>query len=241
MRIAKAMSRAGLCSRREAERWVESGRVTINGSVLDTPAYVISENDAIMVDGNALMTPPSIRLWLYHKPIGQVTTHDDPEGRSTVFEAVNLGQDHILSVGRLDINSEGLLLMTNHGGLARALEHPKNKFARTYRVRVRGHINEEQLDALKKGVLIEGVQYGAVHVSWQGLKKGSSNNWLTVTLHEGKNREVRRVMAHCGLQVNRLIRDSYGDFKLGQLKPGVATEISGERLQKLLKQLGNIS
>jgi 23S rRNA pseudouridine2605 synthase len=222
-RIAKVMARAGLCSRREAERWIAEGRVAVNARTLESPAVTVGENDVITVDGKPLPQRPQARLWRYHKPEGLVTTHRDPEGRPTVFERLPKELGRVISVGRLDIASEGLLLLTNSGTLARRLELPSTGWTRRYRVRVFGTVNEKGLAGLGKGITVDGVRYGPVQA---GIDAASgSNTWLTLSLKEGKNREVRRVLEHLGLQVNRLIRVGYGPFQLGNLQRGEVEEV----------------
>lgn len=230
-RIAKVMARAGLCSRREAERWIEDGRVAVNGETLSSPAVTVTPDDAVVVDGKPLPKAQDSRLWVYHKPVGLVTTHKDPEGRPTVFDTLPKELGRVISVGRLDINSEGLLLLTNDGALARKLEHPSTGLLRRYRVRVHGHVNEDKLKELAGGITVDGVSYGAVHAVLD--KKTGRNAWVTVDIHEGKNREVRKVMAHIGLTVNRLLRVSYGPIELGPLKRGEITEVPGNVVRRL--------
>jgi 23S rRNA pseudouridine2605 synthase len=233
VRIAKAMARAGLCSRREAERWIGQGRVSVNGVVLTTPAFEVTPEDQVLVDGKPLPGPGPIRLWRYYKPKGLVTTHKDPQGRPTVFAALPAELPRVVSVGRLDFNSEGLLLLTTSGALARHLELPATGWLRRYRVRAHGRVTQEELDALKEGVEIEGVRYGPIEATLDSVK--GANVWLTVALREGKNREVRRVLARLGLEVNRLIRVSYGPFQLLDLKPGEAEPV---KARVLVDQVG---
>jgi 23S rRNA pseudouridine2605 synthase len=223
-RIAKRLARVGLCSRREAERWIAEGRVSVDGRRIDTPATLVSESSDIRVDGKKVGTPERARLWLYHKPPGLVVTAHDPEGRPTVFDALPRELPRVVSVGRLDLNSEGLLLLTNDGALARRLELPSSGWIRRYRVRVHGQIDQADLDRLREGVTIDGVSYGAIES--QVERQQRSNMWLSVALKEGRNREVRRVMAHLGLGVNRLIRVAYGPFTLGGLPAGETIEAS---------------
>lgn len=223
MRIAKAMAAAGLCSRREAERWIGAGRVSVNGKVLETPAVTVGKADTILVDGKPLPQAEGVRLWRYHKPKGLITTHKDPKGRKTVFEALPKDMPRVVSVGRLDVATEGLLLLTNSGELARHLELPSTGWLRRYRVRAKGNITQDKLNSLKDGVEIEGVRYGAVEARLDREK--GANVWLTVGLREGKNREVKRIAAHLGLEVNRLIRTSFGPFSLGDLQTGTLEEV----------------
>ena len=232
-RIAKVMARAGLCSRREAERWIDEGRVRINGKTLKSPAYDVARKDKIDVDGQPLPAREPVRLWRYHKPKGLVTTHRDPQGRKTVFDNLPDTLPRVISVGRLDFNTEGLLLLTNDGDLARYLELPATGWLRRYRVRAHGRVTEAQLQALSDGVTVEGVRYGPIEASFD--QRQGSNQWLTLGLREGKNREVRRVLGTLGLEVNRLIRVSYGPFQLLDLKPGQAELV---RRKVLTDQLG---
>jgi 23S rRNA pseudouridine2605 synthase len=232
-RIAKALARAGLCSRREAERWIAEGRVSVNGEVLASPARDVGPADRILVDGNPLPAPEPPRLWRYHKPKGLVTTHADPQGRETVFDKLPEGLPRVISVGRLDFNTEGLLLLTNDGALARHLELPATGWTRRYRVRAHGAITQEALGRLKEGVEIEGVRYGPVEATLD--KAQGSNVWLTLGLREGKNREVRKILESLGLTVNRLIRVSFGPFQLLDLQPG---EVEPVKRRVLIEQLG---
>ena len=222
-RIAKKMADAGLCSRREAERWILAGRVSVNGKKLETPAHVVSSEDKILVDGKPLKLKEKTRVWLYYKPTGLVTTHKDPQGRPTVFEKLPKSLPRVISVGRLDLNSEGLLLLTNDGEWARKMELPSSHLERTYRVRVHGVLTGEILSRLFKGVKIDGVQYAPANVSVE--KRQGTNTWVRMTLTEGKNREIRRLMAFFGLEVAKLIRISYGPYELGNLKNGEVKEV----------------
>jgi 23S rRNA pseudouridine2605 synthase len=233
MRIAKAMARAGLCSRREAERWIDQGRVSVNGKILKTPAFEVGPKDKVLVDGTPLPTSEPPRLWRYHKPRGLVTTHKDPQGRPTVFANLPPELPRVVSIGRLDFNSEGLLLLTNDGALARHLELPATGWLRRYRVRAHGRVSQAELDALKDGVEVEGVRYGPIEATLDSVQ--GANAWLTMALREGKNREVRRILAHLGLDVNRLIRISYGPFQLLELKPGAVEPV---KRRVLTEQLG---
>ncbi len=214
-RIAKVMARAGLCSRRDAEAWIEEGRVSVNGTVITSPALDVTKRDNIMVDGKLLPTRERTRLFLYHKPRGLVTTAKDPEGRTTVFERLPPGLPRVVTVGRLDINTEGLMLLTNDGGLSRVLELPETGWLRKYRVRAFGSINQAALDELAEGVTIDGMHYGPIEAALE--REQGDNVWLMIGLREGKNREVKRILEHLGLQVNRLIRVSFGPFQLGDL------------------------
>ncbi len=231
-RIAKIMARAGLCSRRDAEDWIKAGRVSVNGSVLETPAINIKAHDKVLVDGQPLPVRERTRLWLYHKPRGLVTTTSDPEGRSTVFEKLPEGLPRVITVGRLDINTEGLLLLTNDGGLARVLELPSTGWLRRYRVRAYGKVTQAQLDTLADGIALDGVLYGAIDAQLE--REQGDNVWITVALREGKNREVKKVLGHLGLDVNRLIRVSYGPFQLLDLDEGVVNEVRGRVLRDQL-------
>ena len=221
--IAKRLARAGLCSRREAERWIEAGRVAVDGRVLTSAALNVGPEAEITVDGRPLPAAERARLWRYHKPRGLLCTRHDPQGRKTVFEALPAGLPRVLTVGRLDLNSEGLLLLTNDGALARRLESPANGWLRRYRVRAFGHADPDRLAALAKGVTIEGVAYGSIdaHID----RDQGHNQWLTLRLREGKNREIRIVLDHVGLTVNRLIRTGFGPFQLGKLEPGAVAEV----------------
>ena len=233
MRIAKAIARAGLCSRRDAERWILAGRVSVNGKILDTPAFTVGPSDRVVVDGSPLPTSQAPRLFLYHKPAGLVTTARDEKRRPTVFAHLPHGLPRVVSVGRLDINSEGLLLLTNDGGLARYLELPAIALKRCYRMRLNGPVNPARLARLRHGVAVDGVRYGPMEARLEGPHRGS-NLWLVITLREGKNREIRKVMAHMGLQVSRLIRTAYGPFQLSHLPPGAAVEVPPNTLKEKL-------
>ena len=240
-RIAKYLARAGVASRREAEKLIEQGIVTVNGETLTTPAFKVTPDMDIRVDGTRIGKPEAPRLWRYHKPDGLVTTHKDPQGRPTVFDAIAGRLPRVISVGRLDLTTEGLLLLTNDGGLARQLELPSTGWTRRYRVRAFGRIKQHQLDALKDGVEIDGVRYGPIRAQLDQVQGG--NSWITLGINEGKNREVRNVMRHLGLTVNRLIRTAYGPFQLGKLRKGEFEEIPGKQLKeqlgkKLCEELG---
>ncbi|MBI5323142.1 pseudouridine synthase [Bradyrhizobium sp.] len=238
-RIAKVLARAGLASRRDAEEMVTQGRVTVNGRVINSPALDVTANDVVAVDGKQLPPRERTRLFMYHKPRGLMTTHADPEGRPTVFGNLPEGLPRLISIGRLDFNTEGLLLLTNDGGLARTLELPDTGWLRRYRVRAHGEVTQAQLDELKKGIEVDGVKYGPIDATLE--RDQGANVWLVFAIREGKNREVRNVMAHLGLEVNRLIRVSYGPFQLGELAEGQVEEVKtrvlreqlGERVAKL--------
>jgi 23S rRNA pseudouridine2605 synthase len=232
-RIAKVIARAGVCSRRDAERLIAEGRVTLNGKRLDTPAVNVTEADRVTVDGAPLPHAQTARLWRYHKPKGRVTTHRDPEGRPTVFEALPPELPRVISIGRLDFNTEGLLLLTNDGALARHLESPANGWLRRYRVRAHGDISQAELDKVQDGVEIEGIRYGPIEARLDRVK--GANVWITLGIREGKNREVRKVMEHLRLGVTRLIRLSFGPFALGDLEVGQIEEV---KRRVIAEQLG---
>jgi 23S rRNA pseudouridine2605 synthase len=231
-RIAKFLARAGLCSRRDAERWIADGRVSVDGAVLTTPATTVTLASAVRVDGRPVEGPDRPRLWRYHKPKGLVTTHHDEKDRPTVFAALPAGLPRLISVGRLDLTAEGLLLLTNDGGLARRLELPATGWVRRYKARVHGAVDPTGLAALADGIVIGGVAYGPIRAGLERLQ--GSNAWIAMALAEGKNREVRRVLEALGLQVTRLIRLSYGPFQLGNLAPGAVAEVPQKALAEQL-------
>ena len=231
-RIAKRLARAGLCSRREAERWITAGRVEVDGVVLDSPALVVGEGARIVVDGQPLPAAGRSRLWRYHKPAGLITTHRDPRGRPTVFDALPEGLPRLVSVGRLDLTSEGLLLLTSDGALARRLELPATGWKRRYRVRLHGRPEEAALARLAGGIEVEGVRYGPIEARLE--RQQGANAWLSVGLTEGRNRELRRVFEHLGFSVNRLIRIAYGPFQLGRLESGEVREVPAKVLREQL-------
>jgi 23S rRNA pseudouridine2605 synthase len=233
-RIAKVIARAGLASRREAEAWIAAGRVAVNGEVIASPARNVTALDRVAVDGEPLPVRERTRLFLYHKPRGLLTTHADPAGRPTIFAGLPKDLPRLVSVGRLDLNTEGLLLLTNDGGLARVLELPATGWLRRYRVRAHGSVTQDQLDVLRQGVTIDGIRYGAIESTVDRVQ--GSNIWLTFAIREGKNREVKNVLGHLGLAVNRLIRVSFGPFQLGDLAEAAIEEV---RTRTLREQLGD--
>ncbi len=240
-RIAKVIARAGLASRREAEGWIAAGRVAVNGATISSPALNVTRADKIVVDGRPLPGAERTRLFLYHKPRGLVTTSSDPQGRPTIFGALPQHLPRLISIGRLDLSTEGLLLLTNDGGLARALELPATGWLRRYRVRAYGKVTQLQLDALRDGVTVDGIHYGPIEATLD--REQPSNVWITFAIREGKNREVRNVLRYLGLHVGRLIRVSFGPFQLGELAEGevaeVATRVLRDQLgEKLTKAAG---
>jgi 23S rRNA pseudouridine2605 synthase len=238
-RIAKLLARAGVASRREIERMIADGRVALDGKVLDTPATILPSLRGVTVDGKPVTAAEATRLFAFHKPTGLITAERDPAGRATIYSALRnaLPRDagRVMPVGRLDLNTEGLLLLTNDGGLKRQLELPASGVPRTYRARAFGHVSQAQLDDLIEGVTIDGVRYGAIDAN---LERGSGRNvWVEMTITEGKNREVRRVLEYLGLKVNRLIRTGYGPFALGDLPRGQAVELKGKLVDRFLADL----
>ncbi len=234
-RLAKTMARHGLCSRRQAEQWIKDGRVRVNQEFIRTPAFNVTDTDIIEVDGTAITEKRGTRVWLYHKPAGLVVTESDPEGRPTVFEEfARRSLPRVMTVGRLDINTEGLLMLTNDGGLKRTLELPATGWLRRYRVRAHGRISQERLDKLKHGITVEGVKYGPIDAKLE--REQGSNVWLIIALSEGKNREIKNVLAALGLQVNRLIRTSFGPFQLGDIPVGAIETVKARVLQDQLGQ-----
>lgn len=243
-RIAKVIARAGLCSRREAERWIEHGQVFVNGKKITSPALNVTADDKITVNGEPLPRAQDIRLWRYHKPKGLVTTNSDPEGRTTVFDALPDTLPRVIAVGRLDLATEGLLLLTTDGGLARHLELPSTGWLRRYRVRAHGRVSQKKLDRLAEGVEIEGVRYAPATATLD--KSQGANSWITIALKEGRNREVKRLLGSLDLQVNRLMRTSYGPFILGDLKPGQVGEVKRHVIadqigKKMAQEIGMLS
>ena len=237
-RIAKVLARAGVASRRDAEKLIEAGRIKVNGKVLDTPATKVTSKDKILFDDKPIADKEPPRMWRYHKPDGLVTSHRDEKGRPTVFASLPKSLGRVISVGRLDITSEGLLLLTNDGELARALEHPSTGFSRRYRVRAYGRITQAQLDTLMDGIMIEGKKTGPIEATLESTK--GDNHWIAVTIREGKNREVRRALQEVGLHVNRLIRVSFGPFMLSDLPKGETAEIKNKELSTKLGHLVDI-
>lgn len=242
-RIAKAMARAGIASRREVERLIGLGKVAVNGKILDTPATLVTRDDVITVNGKPIGAAQATRVWRYHKPSGLVTSHNDPGGRPTVFDALPSSLPRVISVGRLDLNTEGLLILTNDGELSRALELPQTELVRQYRARARGRVTQLQLDSLKDGVTVDGVRYGPIEARLEKAVdkadtegRGPANLWISVSITEGKNREVRKVLEHLGLTVNRLIRLAYGPFQLGTLPVGSVEEVGPRVIRELLAE-----
>lgn len=229
-RIAKFLSRAGVASRRDAEVMIEAGRVRMNNEAVTHPAIFVKKGDTVLVDGKPVNEPERTRLFRYHKPEGLVTTHKDPEGRPTVFERLPPGLPRLISVGRLDLTSEGLLLLTNDGALSRQLELPATGWLRRYRVRVHGGVSQEKLKRLAEGMVVDRVKYGPIEAMIDSVQR--SNTWLSISLREGKNREIRRVMQALDLPVTRLIRVAYGPFQLGTLPRGAAEEVNGKVLRE---------
>ncbi|WP_366140293.1 pseudouridine synthase [uncultured Roseobacter sp.] len=232
-RIAKILSRAGVASRREAERMIAAGRIAVNGATIDSPALNVTDSDTITVDGAPIKAPEPPRLWLFHKPTGLVSTDSDEKGRETIYSALPEDMPRVMSIGRLDLNSEGLLLLTNDGGVKRKLELPSTGWLRRYRARVNGRPTDTMLEPLRKGLTVEGEQFQPMTVTLD--RQQGANAWLTIGLREGKNREIRRALGDIGLTVNRLIRISYGPFQLGELKLGAVEEV---RRRILRDQLG---
>ena len=232
-RLAKVIARSGLCSRRDAEDWIREGRVAVNGKIVKTPAFNVTERDQIKVDGEPLAARQGTRVWLYHKPPGLVVTEKDPEGRPTIFDKLaEEGLPRVVTIGRLDINTEGLLLLTNDGGLKRVLELPATGWLRRYRVRAFGTITQAQLDRLKDGIEVDGIKYGPIEATLE--RQQGSNVWLLVALREGKNREIRKVFEHFNCKISRLIRLSYGPFQLGGLSKGTIKEVPAKVLKSFI-------
>jgi 23S rRNA pseudouridine2605 synthase len=235
-RIAKVIARAGVCSRRDAERLIAEARVKINGEIVDTPARKVEPADLVEVNGTALPAREASRLWRYHKPAGLIVSHRDPKGRQSVFDVLPKDLPRVVSIGRLDFTTEGLLLLTNDGELERKLELPATGWTRRYRVRVHGTVEQPALDRLKQGITIAGIRYGPIEARIE--RKQGTNSWTSFALKEGKNREIKRVCEHLGLQVNRLIRISFGPFQLGDLAKGEVEEVPTRILRDQLGGLG---
>ena len=231
-RIAKFMARSGVCSRRQAEELIKQQRVTVNGETITSPAFNVEGNEKILLDGEKLPAVEGTRLWLYYKPVGLLTTHKDTDNRPTVFDNLPAGMPRVISVGRLDLNSEGLLLLTNNGELSRKLELPQNGWSRRYKVKVHGFVDLKKLAKLADGVTVDGINYGPVKAELESEQ--GTNSWLTITLNEGKNSEIRKLMKSIDLDVARLIRLSYGPFQLGSLKKGEVREVPGKVLKEQL-------
>jgi 23S rRNA pseudouridine2605 synthase len=242
-RIAKLLARAGVASRREVERMIAEGRIALNGERLETPATILPSLSGVTVDGKPVAAPERARLFRFHKPAGLLTAERDPGGRPTIYTALRNalppGTPRLMPVGRLDLNTEGLLLLTNDGELKRAMELPANAVPRTYRARAFGQVSQAQLEDLMDGVVIDGVRYGAIDANLE--RRTGRNQWIELTLTEGKNREVRRVLEHLGLKVSRLMRTSYGPFRLGDLPRGAADEVKKHELERFLSSLKNSS
>ena len=233
-RIAKIIARAGLASRRESEKLILDGKVKVNGKTISSPALNLSSDDVVEVDCKLLSPPEKTRIWMYHKPVGLISTSKDEKNRPTIFDKLPSEMPRVLSIGRLDLNSEGLLLLTNDGELKRRLELPSTGWLRSYRVRVKGRLNENMLEPLRQGISVDGTQFKPMQVSFD--RQTGANAWLSIGLREGKNREIRKALSFLGLSVNRLIRISFGDFELGKLKKGEIEEVRSSRLKTLFKK-----
>lgn len=234
-RIAKWLARAGVASRRECETLIENGKVTVNGRRLTSPAFKVTGQETIQVNGKRIKPPEPTRLWRYHKPSGLITTTNDPAGRRTIFDELPQHLPRTVTVGRLDLTTEGLLLLTNDGELARTLELPRNEFRRSYRARAHGRVTPEKLAELKAGIVVDGIEYAPIIAELE--RETGTNNWIRVELTEGKKREVRRALEAVGLEVNRLIRTDYGPFTLGDLKPGAVEEVTASQIREELGPL----
>ena len=233
-RIAKIIARAGLASRRESEKLILDGKVKVNGKTISSPALNLSKDDVVEVDGKLLSPPEKTRIWMYHKPVGLISTSKDEKNRPTIFDKLPNEMPRVLSIGRLDLNSEGLLLLTNDGELKRRLELPSTGWLRSYRVRVKGRLNENMLEPLRRGISVDGTQFKPMQVSFD--RQTGANAWLSIGLREGKNREIRKALSLLGLSVNRLIRISFGDFELGKLKKGEIEEVRSSIVKTLFKK-----
>ncbi len=237
-RIAKVIARSGACSRREAERLIEAGKVTVDGKRITSPALNVTDENVVIVNGEPLAAKEEAKLWLFHKPKGCLTTTSDPQGRKTVFEIIPKSLPRVISVGRLDYNTEGLLLLTNSGALARHLELPSTGWIRRYKVRAYGKIDNNKLDLLRAGAEIDGIKYAPAKIELE--KTQGENNWMIISIAEGKNREIRRMLDFANLEVNRLIRTSYGPFQLGSLPPREVKQISGKVIKEQIN-FGSVS
>ena len=233
-RIAKIIARAGLASRRESEKLILDGKVKVNGKTISSPARNLSRDDVVEVDGKLLSPPEKTRIWMYHKPVGLISTSKDEKNRPTIFDKLPNEMPRVLSIGRLDLNSEGLLLLTNDGELKRRLELPSTGWLRSYRVRVKGRLNENMLEPLRRGISVDGTQFKPMQVSFD--RQTGANAWLSIGLREGKNREIRKALSLLGLSVNRLIRISFGDFELGKLKKGEIEEVRSSIVKTIFKK-----
>ena len=241
-RIAKIIAASGYCSRRQAEELISHGRVKVNGKIIDSPALLITDQ-AIKIDNKLISAPQALKVWVFHKPKGYIVSNNDPQSRKTIFDILPDSLPRVITVGRLDINTEGLLILTNNGEAARYMELPQNKWIRNYRVRVYGKIDIEKLDRLKNGIKIDGIYYASIKVEIDREEEKSNskaNSWLKISLSEGKNREVKKVLEYCGLQVNRLIRISFGPFHLGNLKTGAVKQIPSNSLKEILGKKFNL-
>jgi 23S rRNA pseudouridine2605 synthase len=238
IRLAKRIAESGIASRREAEKLIESGHVMVDGQIVKTPAFFVTDTVHVLIDGKDLpLKSKEIVIWKFHKPREVITTKNDPRNRKTVFDFLKDINQRLIYVGRLDYNSEGLLLFTNNGQVARKMELPATGLKRVYRVRVRGNLTSEKIQRLKTGLVIEGVKYRGIDIKVNGTCKGRANFWITAILREGKNREIRKLMEHVGCIVSRLIRISYGSFNLGNLPPGNIQQATPQEIKELLKIL----
>ena len=237
IRLAKRIADAGFCSRRQAEVLINDGRVSVNGKIIHSPATTVTETDDVMVDGDLIATKQETRMFMFYKPLGVLCTAKDPQGRPTVFDGLPKDFPRVVTVGRLDINSEGLLILTTDGGLAQKMMRPETEVVRTYRVRVFGNLPEDMEKRLSRGITVDGVKYRPISMQKESKSTGK-NHWLKLSLQEGKNREIRKVMKHFGLQVNRLIRIKYGDFSLGKMQKGEIIEISPGKIKKYAQKIG---
>ena len=237
IRIAKKIAECGVASRREAERLIESGQVTVDGEIISTPAFFVTDQNEIIVKGQKISKKSEqIKIWKFYKPRGVITSRRDPQNRPTVFDFFKNIDDRLLYIGRLDYNSEGILLFTNNGNVARAVELPSSAIPRTYRVKIFGKLPKSAIDEIKNGITIEGIHYGKAEIFAENpISQKSANSWLQITLREGKNREIRKIMEHFGCSVNRLIRISYGPFSLGNMTPGKIEKIPQEEVEAFLK------